>query len=187
MHKKKNLHKGFPYLAPRIKKTTMKIKTLSVLAAAAFALTSCSSGNSTAEDSAAIAKGLTGALEKLTEAGSPKELITGDWKFADMTMPIPKDATKEQTDMMKSMLDEMKANNTMSFKADGTFLQNASMGGQKVTSKGTWKVSDDGKKLMTVTEGQDKTDEFEIAELSATTFRMKITDRGETLEMTWTK
>lgn len=165
----------------------MKIKTLSVLAAAAFALTSCSSGNSTAEDSAAIAKGLTGALEKLAEVDSPAKLIVGDWKLSDMKMPMPKDATKEQMDMMKTMLDEMKANNTMSFMADGTFAQNASMNGQKVTTKGTWKISDDGKKLTTTEEGATKTDEFEIAELTANTFRMKMTERGETLEVIWTK
>lgn len=177
---------GFPYLAPRIKKTTMKIKTLSILAAAAFALTSCSSGGSTAEDSAAIAKGLTGALEKLAES-APKDLLAGDWKLSDVNMPTPAGATKEQMDMMKAAMDEMKANSTFSFMADGTYAMNMVAGGKTQTRKGTWKISDDGKKMMTTEEGDTKTDEIEIAELTATTLRLKQTENAETIEMTWTK
>jgi hypothetical protein len=165
----------------------MKIKTLSILAAAAFALTSCSSGSSRAEDSAAIAKGLTGALEKLSEAGAPKDLLAGDWKLSDVNMPMPKEATKEQMDMMKAAMDEMKANSTFSFMADGTYAMNMVAGGKTQTRKGTWKISDDGKKMMTTEEGATKTDEIEIAELTASTLRLKQTDNGETIEMTWTK
>lgn len=175
------------YLALAKKKQNMKIKTLTWIAATAFAFASCGSGNTTAEDSAAIAKGLTGALDKLAEADSPKTLLTGDWKLADMNMPTPKDVSKEQMDMIKASIDEMKANSTFSFLADGTYSMNMVAGGKTEARKGTWKISDDGKKLMTTEDGASKTDEVEIAELTSTTLRLKETTPEGAIEMSWTK
>lgn len=165
----------------------MKIKTLTWIAATAFAFASCGSGNTTAEDSAAIAKGLTGALDKLAEADSPKTLLTGNWALSAINFPIPKDAPKEQVDMFNKMMEEMKSKSTFAFMADGKYAMSMYADGQTRESKGTWSISDDGKTLTTTEDGTNKTDAINIAELTSTTLHLKQTTGEETIDMTWTK
>jgi len=92
--------------------------------------------------------------------GGNSNNIVGKWKLANFenNMQVPEESKAQYEQMMA----EMKKTSYFDFKNDGTYEIN--MAG--TVSKGTWKVSDDGKKLTTKEDGKDKEDMMDISEMS---------------------
>ena len=108
--------------------------------------------------------------------------IVGDWGLSDfdMGMEIP----PAQAEMFDAMKKEMIANGTMSYKEDGTYIQNDMMNGQIVKKTGTYSV--DGMKLTTTSEdGTSAT--IEMTSLTDTEMAFAIEDRGNTMTMTYAR
>ena len=91
-------------------------------------------------------------------------LITGDWKIADMQAPLPPnlpDSLKVQYDsMLKSQVAKIKASSTFNYKEDGTYAYN--FAGQ--AGGGTWKLNEEATEL-TLTEA-GKADVSKVLELT---------------------
>ncbi|HEX7414727.1 MAG TPA: lipocalin family protein [Bacteroidia bacterium] len=79
-------------------------------------------------------------------------LVVGDWKIADMAVPMPPvmpDSIKGQyEEALKKQVEGMRATSTFNYKADGTY--NYNLGGQ--IGAGTWAINDANTEL-TLTEG----------------------------------
>jgi len=90
---------------------------------------------------------------------SPAENIVGEWKITDIktTSEIPED----QLEAYKEALDGMKASSKMIYNADGTYEKTIS----EMTTKGTWKISEDGKTLTEKSE-DGITESVSISELT---------------------
>lgn len=139
-------------------------------------LNSCS--NSTSTDTSTEAKTETAAATK------PSEVIVGKWSFDNMDMgqAVPADK-KAQWD---SMMVEMKKTTTYEFTADGQLTFNTALGGKTMSKTGTWKVSEDGKKLTTTVDGKEKSED--LAELTPTKFTIKSDDgHGTVSSITFVK
>ncbi|MDQ6756119.1 MAG: lipocalin family protein [Bacteroidota bacterium] len=103
------------------------------------------------------------------KSDNPRELIVKKWRITDITAPnmvVP--------DSIKNALRQA----TMEFTKDGKFLiTGLGMGDDQ---SGTYSLSDDGKKLITVTYGRSETNE--INEL--TKIKMIITDLRNSSKLT---
>ena len=104
--------------------------------------------------------------------------IVGEWQLSnfDMGMEIP----EEQKEMFDKMIEEMKENSTIVFKADGTFTSKQSVMGEVTEETGTYKL--DGDKLSTTADG--KTEELNV-ELSKSSLVINVVDRGQKMSMTF--
>lgn len=95
--------------------------------------------------------------------GSPKDLMARKWVID--VEALKKESEKEGkkiSDAEMKLAEEMMKDMYFDFKKDGSL--EASMMGQK--AKGTWSISDDGKKLKMKIEGEDKESEIEVLELT---------------------
>ncbi len=138
-------------------------------------LSSCSQPATTETASTttpATTEATTPTAEATTTAAKPSETIVGKWQFDNMDMgrPIPADK-KAQWD---AMMTEMKKTTTYEFTASGEVTFNAAMGGKSETQTGTWKLSDDGKKITTNIKGKEKTED--VAELTPNKLSFKTDD-----------
>ena len=140
-------------------------------------LVACGSDNAEGSDESGEKKEQSGGEEK-EDASGPS--IAGEWQLSDfdMGMEIP----EEQKAMFDEMMEEMKANTTMTFNADGTFSSKQSAMGEVTEESGTYKL--DGNKLTTTSNG--KTESLDV-ELKDNTMTIKVEDRGQTMTMTFTK
>ncbi|HEV7230118.1 MAG TPA: DUF4923 family protein [Bacteroidia bacterium] len=117
--------------------------------------------------------------------GKKSDLVTGSWKLADMTQPMPKeipDSMKAKFEaQMKTQIEEMKKSTSFDFNKDGSF--SVKMMGQE--NKGTWKLSDDGTKMM-MTQG-NKMDTTHVVELTASKIVLEVNQAGDKQMITLTK
>lgn len=90
---------------------------------------------------------------------SPAENMVGEWKITDIktTSEIPDD----QLDTYKEALEGMKESSKMIYNSDGTFEKTIS----EMTTKGTWKISEDGKTLTEISE-EGINESVQVLELS---------------------
>jgi len=90
---------------------------------------------------------------------SPAENLIGEWKIIDIktTSEIPDD----QLDAYKEALEGMKESSKMVYNSDGTYEKTIS----EMTTKGSWKISEDGKTLTEKSE-EGITESVVVAELS---------------------
>jgi len=102
----------------------------------------------------------------LVACGGAKKskLVVGDWKIADMQMPVPAsmpDSLKGQfADAFKKQVEGMKANSSFNYKDDGTY--NYNIGGK--AGSGTWKLNDAATELTLTESG--KSDVNKVIELT---------------------
>jgi|GEM_PF-1893683 len=97
--------------------------------------------------------------------GSKKSKVVGEWKIADMSLPLPAglpDSLKSQyEEMVKKQVDAVKASaSTFTYKEDGTYAYN--FAGKPGT--GTWSVNDQATEI-TLSEG-GKSEVSKIVELT---------------------
>ena len=97
--------------------------------------------------------------------GNKKSKVIGEWKIADMSVPIPAglpDSLKTQyQDMMKKQVDAIKgSNSTFTYKDDGSYAYN--IAGKP--GAGTWILNDKATEI-TLTEG-GKSEVSKVVELS---------------------
>jgi regulatory protein YycI of two-component signal transduction system YycFG len=102
------------------------------------------------------------------KSNNSKELIVNKWKITDITAP-----NMEVPDSIKNALKQ----GTLEFTKDGKFLLTG-MGTDN--QSGTYTLSDDGKKLITVTNGRSETNE--INELTKT--KIILTDTRNSSRIT---
>lgn len=102
---------------------------------------------------------------------SPAENMTGEWKISDIqtTGEIPDD----QMEVYKETMDGMKESSKLVYNADGTYEETI----LETTTTGTWKISDDGKKLTKKSEEGTK-ESVAILELSDSKF-IAVSELGE--------
>jgi hypothetical protein len=117
--------------------------------------------------------------------GKKSDLVVGSWKLANMDAPMPKeipDSMKTKFEaQMKAQVEEMKKSASFDFNKDGSF--SVKMMGQE--NKGTWKLNDEGSKLM-MTQG-GKNDTTSVVELSATKFVFEVDQQGQKSKITLSK
>jgi hypothetical protein len=104
---------------------------------------------------------------------NPKELLAGTWKFDNME--LGENVPEEEKAFIKEMIPEMKGSTNYSFNENGELsISSKTLGGENAVTKGTWKISEDGKKFTTVIAGVETTEE--IAELSKSKLTYKEKD-----------
>lgn len=111
---------------------------------------------------------------------SPAENIVGEWKITDIqtTSEIPED----QLEAYKEALDGMKESSKMVYNADGTYKKTIS----EMTTKGTWKISEDGKTLTE--KSDDGIESISISELTDKKFvSVSVIDDETTNTITFEK
>lgn len=138
------------------------ISTLFILAVATVLLMSCGGGNKT------------------------KDMIAKKWQFSEFKMDgmdeqmaqmkAAADTTKDSTlrtqflsqvQMVEAAMAEMKKS-TLEYKADGSFEANIAGMGQVQNVKGTWTLSEDGKKVIIIdAKDKQKSDTMNLDELTA--------------------
>lgn len=152
-------------------------KTIYVFAViSSLFLVACGGDNAGEKDGSG--EGTEKSGDEKEEASGPS--IVGTWQLSDfdMGMEIP----EEQKEMFDKMMEEMKANSAMTFKADGTFMSKQSVMGDIKEESGTYKL--DGNKLTTTSDGKTETLDVEISDK---TMKIQLEDRGQTLTMTFSK
>lgn len=142
----------------------------------AIGLTSCSGS---IEDAAS---GLEELAEDMKEEATSEPTMVGDWKLSDFD--LGQEIPAEQAEMFEAMKQEMIANSTMSYKADGTYSQSDMMQGQATTKTGTYSVEGD---QLTTTSEDGITTTVKIASLTETEASFSMEERGNTMTMTYTR
>lgn len=103
------------------------------------------------------------AIAMVACKGNPKDLMARKWVIdVDALKKESEKEGKKVSDDEVKRAKEMMKDMYFDFKKDGSL--EASMMGQK--AKGTWSISDDGKKLKMKIEGEEKDSEIEILELT---------------------
>ncbi|MFI5151527.1 MAG: lipocalin-like domain-containing protein [Bacteroidia bacterium] len=96
------------------------------------------------------------------------DLLVGNWKLGDMTMPTPGDMPDSLVVQLKAVykaqLDTMKKTASFDFNKDGTFL--VKIMGQE--NKGTWAINSNASKMLMTTD--NKTDTAFVSELNKLRF-----------------
>jgi hypothetical protein len=106
------------------------------------------------------------AILLLVACGGAKKskLVVGNWKVADMSVPMPPnmpDSLKTKYDSaLKVQIESMKASSSFNYKEDGTY--NYNLGGQ--AGDGTWKLNDAATELTLTEKG--KSDINKVVELT---------------------
>lgn len=90
---------------------------------------------------------------------SPAENMVGEWKITDIQ--TTSEISDDQLDAYKEALEGMKESSKMIYNSDGTYEKTIS----EMTTKGTWKISEDGKTL-TETSEDGINESVEVIELS---------------------
>ena len=113
--------------------------------------------------------------------GSKAEMITAKWKISDMTdgREIPADKKA----IVDSMMSEMKKTAYFEFQKEGKM--EVSMMGR--VQKMTWKLSVDGKKLITKEEGRDKEESLTVAELTSSKLVLSSDEGANKIKITLVK
>jgi hypothetical protein len=160
-------------------------KLFFVLFASALVFASCDKSGTTAAPALDSTKIETAVPVK----ASPKELVTGTWKFSNMESPAM--AAMLSDAKMKAEWDktiaEQQANNSMTINADGTYITKASMQGKVQESTGTWTISEDGKTFMSTDSQTKKTDNLTIESVDPLMLTLSIVDHGDKMTMTYKK
>ncbi len=100
--------------------------------------------------------------------GSKADMVAAKWKVSDIS--DGKEIPAEQKEMVDKMMAEMKKTAYFDIKKDGSM--EVSMMGK--VSKMTWKLNEDGTKLVTKEEGKDKEESLTITEVTAN--KLVLTD-----------
>ncbi|MEI6815955.1 MAG: lipocalin family protein [Bacteroidota bacterium] len=100
--------------------------------------------------------------------GSKADMVAAKWKVSDIS--DGKEIPAEQKEMVDKMMAEMKKTAYFDIKKDGSM--EVSMMGK--VSKMTWKLNEDGTKLVTKEEGKDKEESLNITEVTAN--KLVLTD-----------
>jgi deoxyribodipyrimidine photolyase-like uncharacterized protein len=125
-----------------------------------------------------------------------KEMLAKKWQISELKvegfdeqmaqMKAAADTTKDTTmksqfisqiKMYEGYMEEMKKT-TLEYKTDGAFEANTMMMGQAQNVKGTWTMTEDGKKVIVVNDKQ-KADTMNVDELSADKFVSTSVNRGK--------
>ena len=121
------------------------------------------------------------ALFGMISCSNPAKKIQGNWIVEDAKLTLSKESQNDSNmimiaGMMEGIIQQMKGNATIEFTKEGKMTR--TFGGQPET--GTWKISDDGKKLISGTPGSPKKDtallEFKSDEKMSLTTRSKEAD-----------
>ena len=112
---------------------------------------------------------------------SKADMIVGKWKIGELNtgMEIPPERKAE----FDKQIDELKKTAYFDFKKGGTMEM--SMSGK--TQKGTWKVTEDGKKFVNIAEGSNSVDSLNILELTDNKFSFSEETRGQKITYTLVK
>ncbi|MEK0420329.1 MAG: hypothetical protein RLZZ161_180 [Bacteroidota bacterium] len=99
------------------------------------------------------------ALFGMIACSNPSKKIQGNWVVEDAKLTLSKESQNDSNmmmiaGMMEGIIKQMKGNATIEFTKDGKMTR--VFGGQPET--GTWKISDDGKKLISGMPGSPKKD-----------------------------
>lgn len=120
---------------------------------------------------------------------SPKELIVGKWQVTDidlssMLATVPEEQKAFVESMIPKMEEAMKTM-VMTFEKDGNVTTKATMMGDTREDKGTYKISEDGKKLSVTT--NSKTEEMDIESISKGDMVVSSKIEGNSIKMTLKK
>ncbi len=113
--------------------------------------------------------------------GSKADMMTAKWKLNDMSdgREIPAD----QKANVDKIMAEVKKNAYFDIRKDGSM--EVSIGGR--VSKMTWKLSEDGTKLITKEEGKDKEETLNVAELTSNKLVLSSDDGTNKIKITLEK
>lgn len=121
------------------------------------------------------------ALIGMVACSNPSKKIIGNWVVEDAKLTLTKESQKDSNmlmiaGMMEGLIQQMKGNATIEFTKEGKM--NRVFSGQP--EAGTWKISDDGKKLISSMPGSPKKDtailEFNDNDKMSLTTRSKEAD-----------
>lgn len=161
-------------------------KLFFVLLASALVFASCDKSGTTTETATTDSTKIETAVPA---KASPKDLITGTWKFANMESPamtaMLSDA-KMKAEWDKNIADQQ-ANTSMSINADGTYTTKASMKGETKETSGTWTISDDGKSFITTDSKTKKTDTLTIESVDPLMLHLSMVDHGDKMTISYKK
>ncbi len=103
---------------------------------------------------------------------TPAKLVEGKWKFDNLETASASAADKE---FLKAVVEEMKKSTSCDYNSNGEVVRSTmSIGGDPKVEKGTWKLSEDGKKLTTVLQGKEEVGD--VVELNENKFTVKSKD-----------
>ncbi len=159
------------------------------LVAGLFIATSCDDGkkgkgdgkDSTKKDSA----------QAKTDDAKPSDNLVGTWSLSDVAYDMGVEMTPEMKAMMDPMINAMKEKMNMTFNGDASYSMvapNPMKEGEILESGGSWKLTEDGKMLITQETGKEKVDSLTLTELSAAkmVITQKIDEKGS-VTMTMSK
>jgi hypothetical protein len=108
-------------------------------------------------------------------------MIVGKWKIGELNtgMEIPAERKAE----FDKQIDELKKTAYFDFKKGGSMEMNMSGKSQK----GTWKITDDGKRFINIAEGSNAVDSLNIIELTDNKFSFSEEARGQKITYTLVK
>jgi len=120
---------------------------------------------------------------------SGKDNLVGTWGVESVDMSeMLAGLNEEEKAMYESflpMMEEAFKSMEMTFTKDGKMTTKAAMMGQESNDEGTWKLSDDGKKLTTTTNG--KTEDITIEKLTASEMVLIMEADGMKIKMNMKK
>ena len=122
--------------------------------------------------------------EKTEQSGNEMNAgptLIGEWQLSDMDMGM--EIPEESKPMFDALVEEMKANSTMTFKEDGTYISRQAAMGEVTNEKGKYKL--DGNKIETTSEN-GKTEKLDI-DLGKDSFTISVMNRGQKMTMTYTR
>ncbi|GAA0876972.1 hypothetical protein GCM10009118_33820 [Wandonia haliotis] len=129
------------------------------------------------------------ALVMVACGGSAKDNLVGKWQVTGVDMSSMMESIPEEQkafmEAMVPMMEEAMKSMTMEFAADGKVTQKSSMMGQEKEEEGSWKLSDDSKKLTITTNGNEES--MDITELSASKMVVKISEEEGEISLTMEK
>lgn len=99
------------------------------------------------------------ALFSMVACSNPSKKVIGNWVVEDAKLTLSKESQNDSNmlmiaGMMEGIIKQMKGNATIEFSKEGKMTR--VFGGQP--ESGTWKISDDGKKLISGMPGSPKKD-----------------------------
>jgi len=114
----------------------------------------------------------------------PKSAFIKKWKVdAEATFNnLPEEQKKSMEKLGKEAVNQMKSGmskSTMEFKKDGTF----EAGGEGAVQKGKWKLSEDGKTLITSDDGAKEEQKIPILESSTTKIILELAQGASKFKM----
>ncbi len=110
-------------------------------------------------------------------AGNKADRVASKWKISDII--LNREIPTDQKAMADERINEMKKTSYFDFHKDGSF--ESLMFGQR--EKGTWKLSDDGNKLLIKRDGKDKGENIiNLSEISSNKMTIEMDEHGEKIK-----